>query len=64
MGVVCKATDTKLRRTVALEFSPASLTNDPDTRKRFIREARNALAGHYEGTPFDRLIAKGRMGTW
>jgi serine/threonine protein kinase/tetratricopeptide (TPR) repeat protein len=44
MGVVYKAEDTKLKRTVALKFLPPDLMRDKEARERFIQEAQAAAS--------------------
>ena len=44
MGVVYKAEDSKLGRTVALKFMPPDISNDPAYKERFAREAQTIAA--------------------
>src|SRR5919204_5589772 len=42
MGEVYRARDTRLGRTVAIKVLARAVTDDPDRRERFLREARAA----------------------
>src|SRR5262245_45028527 len=47
MGVVYRARDTKLGRTVALKFLPQQWSHDENAKQRFLREAQAASATHH-----------------
>src|SRR5439155_7940607 len=44
MGVVYKARDPRLKRTVAIKVLPADQVSDPERKRRFVQEARAASA--------------------
>src|SRR5207244_6395049 len=47
MGVVYRATDLKLGRTVALKFLPPQWSHDDGAKQRFLREAQAASATNH-----------------
>ncbi|MCI0330275.1 MAG: protein kinase [candidate division Zixibacteria bacterium] len=62
MGVVYKAQDTRLDRTVALKFLPEHLLNDAAAKARFIHEAKGASAINHPNitTVYDIDEAEGK----
>src|SRR5271165_3784698 len=64
MGEVYRARDTRLDRSVAIKILPSHLSNDPEARQRFDREARTISSlnhpnictlhdvGHQDGTDY------------
>jgi Tol biopolymer transport system component len=77
MGVVYRATDTKLQRPVAIKFLVAAVP-DPNVRRRFAQEAQTTSAlnhphivtvfdvGEHEGQPYivSELIDDGTLDEW
>jgi serine/threonine protein kinase len=61
MGVVYKAEDTKLKRTVALKFLPPDLTRDSVAKERFMHEAQaiSRLNHPHVATVYDLVDADG-----
>ena len=44
MGIICRAEDMRLKRTVALKILPESYSQDQESKRRFILEAQSASA--------------------
>jgi|GEM_PF-164447 len=65
MGVVYKAEDTKLKRTVALKFLPRSLETHEPERARFLQEAQAAAALNHPNicTIYDIALGEGPEGS-
>src|SRR5258708_3923842 len=63
MGIVYRAEDEKLRRTVALKVLPRAFAQDEERRRRFLREARSAAAITHPNiaTVYDVGEADGRV---
>ena len=63
MGVVYRARDEKLRRAVAVKVLPRAVSDDEESRSRFLREARAAAAINHPNvaTIYDAGEADGRV---
>ena len=84
MGVVYRATDTRLGRAAAIKVLPAESTGNAERTQRFVQEARAASALNHpniitiyeigedhgntfiamelvDGTPLDKILARGRL---
>ena len=57
MGVVYRAEDTKLKRTIALKFLPHDLTRDEETKERFICSDQTVLTVYivFRQNPPDKI---------
>lgn len=62
MGVVYRAKDTVLERTVALKFLPPMFAKDDDSRKRFVHEAKAVSALDHPNVAVVHEIGEGEDG--
>ncbi len=64
MGKVYKAEDTLLKRSIALKFLPSTLTDDPDSCARFMREAQAASSLDHPNICTVHEIDRTNDGVW
>ena len=62
MGIVYRAKDTMLERTVALKFLPPMFSKDEDAKKRFLHEARAVSALDHPNVAVVHEIGTGESG--